>query len=147
MVVKRLILRWNGVVVADIDVEAKRRASTAIPSIEGDDSPNREIKEREVRRRDFLVGTLLARHFAPVPGHGRQIPQIQAEAVTDGVAQKHPRRLQGISKDTPFVNAEAEHKNRRRDSWPKEELARPSLPSRATTCQIGGSRRNTAPPL
>ncbi|KAI4596047.1 hypothetical protein KJ359_006339 [Pestalotiopsis sp. 9143b] len=45
MVVKRFIPRENGVVVADIDVEAKRRAGAVIPSIECDDSPDRDTKE------------------------------------------------------------------------------------------------------
>ncbi|KAI4596048.1 hypothetical protein KJ359_006340 [Pestalotiopsis sp. 9143b] len=43
MVVNRLILRSNGVVVADIDVAARRRASAAIPSLEGD-GPATEAK-------------------------------------------------------------------------------------------------------
>lgn len=37
MVVNRLILRVRGVVVADIDVAARRRASTVLPSIESDE--------------------------------------------------------------------------------------------------------------
>ncbi|KAK6222738.1 hypothetical protein LQW54_000919 [Pestalotiopsis sp. IQ-011] len=45
MVVNTLIIRSQGVVVAHIDVAAKRRAGAAIPSIEGDDSPDRDIKE------------------------------------------------------------------------------------------------------
>lgn len=44
MVVNRLILRVRGVVVADIDVAARRRADTVLPSIESDE------QDRLIRR-------------------------------------------------------------------------------------------------
>lgn len=50
MVVNRLILRVRGVVVADIDVAARRRADTVLPSIESDEQDSlirREIDPSE----------------------------------------------------------------------------------------------------